>query len=256
MAWAQRTLPYRRIGTIALITILHVGALSWAASLKIYAPSTSPRESILVEFADIMLPEPDPIAPPEPEPEPQRVAPEFDSKPPEPIEAPETPPEPPTSGPVQEPLSEPATKPAVETPNVLTQNATDMDTGMSDRSASEGGSVTDAQIASVIQQLGCQKLRHRPDETCPDRDPFDVAAATEARQAAAPEGAPNSPWAPRDHYAYIRRQVTSSVFNKFNMTPDLFADPQPPGAYNAERIRNGQEPLWSEDMRDGFRKEE
>lgn len=252
MAWAERSLPYRRVGTIALITLLHVGALSWAASLKIYAPSSLPRDSLLVEFADIILPEPepDPIAPPEPEP----VAPEPDPQPPEPTEAVETPPDPPMPNPVQEPLSEPATAVSDETPSVLTQNPTEAAANLSDQSAPEGGAITDAQIAGVLQQLNCQKLRHRPGEICPQTDPFDAAASVASRLQV------------ERVYKYdpdhVSKTVSDKVYEREVQSrlhwpdPDLFADPLPPGAYGAQRIRNGQEPLWSKEMRDGFRKDE
>ena len=61
---------------------------------------------------------------------------------------------------------------------------------------------------------------------------------------------------------YIAKTVGDKIFEaeaaKRFLWPDadLFADPLPPGAYNARRIRNGQEPLWSQDMRDGFRKKD
>ena len=38
------------------------------------------------------------------------------------------------------------------------------------------------------------------------------------------------------------------------MDAALFTEGMAPGAYNAQRIRNGQDPLWDQEMIDGFRK--
>ncbi|MHA7899202.1 MAG: hypothetical protein ACX94B_05010 [Henriciella sp.] len=146
---------------------------------------------------------------------------------------------------------------------ILTQNETAPDGVLAEIAQSlltpgpaQSGSdtrVTPGQLATVIAQSECLELKRQSEATdCPATDPF-VAAMANAKRAIPPERLFADP-------RYIAKTVSDKLFeaeaaNRF-LWPDsdLFADPLSPGANNARRIRNGQEPLWSPEMRDGFRK--
>lgn len=245
--WILRTHAAWRVGGVALI---HAILLGWALTAQLTVQRTAPPESIEIEFAEIeIVPEPEPMPEPEPEPTPE-------------------PPPPPKPEPAVPTLTlAPDLEPDVtpnpsDTPEILTQNVpaelptasapanVDPSPGETDKSSA----VTDAEIASVLQQLHCQKLTHRKDEACPDADPFTASASVAARATVER----NTEW----DYSYRAQTATDKIYEQEVRgrlhwpDRDLFADPMPPGAYDAERIRRGQEPLWSQEMRDGFRKAE
>lgn len=151
-----------------------------------------------------------------------------------------------------------------QTPTVLTQldaasvgpapDPSSAAAGETPSGETSGHAVTPAQIASALEQMHCLKLKRHEEGACPPPDPFAVAMAAAERDIP-PERLFGDP-------RYIAKTVSDKIFeaeaaNRF-LWPDedLFSDPLAPGAYNARRIRNGQEPLWSQDMRDGFRKSE
>jgi hypothetical protein len=114
--------------------------------------------------------------------------------------------------------------------------------------------VSKTQLASVLQLTQCQKLDRETARDCPETDSFDRALALAERSQKPPE--------PARVTFYIERNVLEHAFSQNDRAPhlfpgmdgDLFADPLPKGAYNAEQIRNGLAPLWSKEMKDGFRK--
>ncbi len=116
------------------------------------------------------------------------------------------------------------------------------------------GEVSASQISNALQQAECLNLKRQDEGTCPLEDPFDIALAIQER-GIPPERLAADP-------RYVALSVSDKIFereagNRFHWPDeDMFTDPMAPGAYNARRIRNGQEPLWSQEMRDGFRKEE
>lgn len=200
----------------------------------------------LAEFEPVETETPDPIDPaPEPETDPaQTIPPKTD----------------PAPSPPAEPPRQPAQKP-VEAPSVLTQletaptgqvaaSAESITTGSSDQDAADA--VSAGQVAAVLEKMHCLKLKRHEEGACPPPDPFEVAIAAAERDVP-PESLFGDP-------RYISLSVSDKLFqreaaNRFHWPDeDLFVDPLPPGAYNARRIRNGQEPLWSQEMRDGFRK--
>ncbi len=249
MAWWIGILEYRRRGAIvAGVTMVHVLGLTAILSHVFQTTAPTTRSFLEIELAEI-----EPPPPPDPDPVLQSEAIEVPvQQTPEPLPS-EAPPMPvPTQAPSsQEP---PAVTP--ETQSVLTQldqSATGTLSGQATEMPSIGeseGTVTPAQIASVLKQADCLKLKRHDEDVCPKPDPFAVAIAS-AERAIPPERLFGDP-------RYIAKTVSDKVFeeeaaNRF-LWPDedLFADPMSPGAYNARRIRNGQEPLWSKEMRDGF----
>lgn len=152
---------------------------------------------------------------------------------------------------------EPQTLAETDSRDVLTQIEMDL-LGVQTATARIGqdgdGEVSAGQIASVLQRAECLNLKRRDESTCPPEDPFEIALAIQER-GVPPERLAADP-------RYVSLSVSDKIFqreaaNRFHWPDaDMFEDPMAPGAYNAQRIRNGQEPLWSQEMHGGFRKEE
>ncbi len=246
-----------RIGAVAA---LHLVILYWALMSKRVILSAAPPTSIAIEIVELPTPPPAPAPDPEPEPPPNPTPEPPDKPSPQPVIATPTP-APPTApisnDPETPPAVEPSSRAMPERPTVLTQKdpATAPDAEAAAATPAENAdadTVTPDQMAGVLRQLECQKLTHRTVESCPRTDPF-TAWASNTERARIER---NTDW--------DRSYRSKSVIDKFyerevrERLPwpdeDLFADPMAPGAYNAERIRRGQEPLWSKEMRDGFRK--
>ncbi|MEL7540289.1 MAG: hypothetical protein AAGJ51_05255, partial [Pseudomonadota bacterium] len=112
-------------------------------------------------------------------------------------------------------------------------------------------------VSAVLQSLSCQRLSSHRDEACPQLDPFDVAAASDARQTAAPE-APllRGKYGPKNALERFASQKDRAPYIMPGMSADLFSEGMSPGAYNAQRIREGRSPLWDKEMERGFRRED
>lgn len=243
MYWARWIASNRTIGIVALVAGLHAVALNWALSFKIAPSVTSIPESLVIEFAETAPPPearrdeqhpPDPI----PEPRPALSPPNTDIAP-APERVSDTP-EPSNQAPLLE-----------SSPSVLTQDAPGDDASPASAETGAGDTVSEAQIATVLNLLDCQKLRDHHRDDCSGADHMTAAAAAAERDTVAPR-----PWGAT---TYINKTVMEQVLDReaearLNWPDaDLFAEPMPAGAYNAQRIRDAREPLWSKEMRDGFR---
>ena len=239
MHWARWVSHNRTVGSVALATVLHFAVIAGVLVFDSARPAVTTPESLVIEFAEIELPPPEPIAPVEP----------VDETPPSP---PERPPAEPATVPASTPQSAPSTQGTkTESPSVLTQNAPG-ETRLAESSGGDGtNTVSDAQITNVLKLFDCQKLRDHRGDDCPDADPFTAAAAAAERDTVKPKH-----WADSDFNKTVMEKFLDREANARFHWPDadLFADRMPPGAYNAQRIRDGREPLWSKKMRDGFRK--
>ncbi len=242
MHWVRWVLYHHTVWSFALATMLHLAAIAIVLTFAPTRPMMRAPESLIIEFAEIELAPPPPEVPiepleatPPPEPSPSKSEP-----------APASVARPPTA---PDAINAPSTA-----PNVLTQNTPGDAAPADGETGEETDTVSDAQIANVLKLLGCQKLRDHRDEHCPDADPFTASAAVAERNSVQPKE-----WADSD---YINKPVIEQfyereVLSRFHWPDaDLFTDPMPPGAYNAQRIRDGREPLWNKKMRDGFRKKE
>lgn len=272
MVWVGNTVRLSiaiRTGSVAAI---HFALLAWVLTSKIVIQNTAPTPAISIELVELP-PAPDPA--PEPE---QKVEPELDPEP-EPIPkprakptaarsqaaSPSSPAEPSIGSEFPLEILRSPEAPSPESPAplppalsiiqaqvepTLTPEA-DFTAQLSPTNPGEE-SATPAQIAGALRQLDCQKLTHRKHESCATTDPFTAWASNASRKTVER----NTDW--------DRTFRSKSVIDNFYEREvrdrlhwpdeDLFADPMPPGAYNADRIRRGQEPLWSKEMRDGFRK--
>ena len=237
-----------------IVTAVHVVLAVILLSQKL-APMAPLTPAVLeIELAELA---------PEIESLPEPIVPVLD---PAPIVTEETPqlalsPPEPSSPPPSDPAPTPEAHP-VDSQRVLTQ----MDKAPSGLAPTQSGSaptetptgeisgdpVTPAQIASALKKMNCLKLKRHEEGACQPTDPF-AAAMANAKRAKPPERL-------FEDTPYIYKSVSDKLFEReaaerFNWPDeDLFADPMGEGAYNAWRIRNGQEPLWSKEMRDGFRK--
>lgn len=258
MAWWSNFGRYRSVSILMIVTVAH-GALAAILLSQKLQPMTSYDPDVLdIELAELAPEiEVSPVLPvPRPAPEPAVPAevPPPAAKLADPLPAP-----------TPDPAPTPETQPVEDqSPTVLTQlEAAPSGTVTASNSTAtvetppggtSEGIVTAAQVATALERMHCLKLKRHEEGACAPTDPFEAALANAER--AIPEerlfGDPR----------YVAKSVSDKIFereaaNRFHWPDeDLFADPMAPGAYNARRIRNGQEPLWSQEMRDGFRKSE
>ena len=240
--WARINIQ-RGVWITGLVAVAHMAALSWVLSQRVGMPASPVQEFLEIDFAE--LPSPEPETPPLAEP---AAVPEPDKQ-----DAPEARPDP-------IPDRSIATAPS---PKILTQletkNAATVAPPRSEPvpAVDADQTVDPSVLAAVLQRVDCQRLSHKIDEKCPKLDPFDIAEATLARQTAAP--APNQlvgDYGPKSMLEGFFSQRDSDPFLIPGMDGDLFTPGMAPGAYDAQRIRNGQAPLWSQEMRDGFSKQD
>lgn len=262
MVWDGRILRWQAALRVAAIAAIHLAILSWILTSKFIIQSTSPPIRFSIEIAEL-TPLPEALMPePEPEPEPEPDLPPIppDAPPPDAVSTPPEPaPAPTPAATSSEPLAaqEPLTADTPQHPAVLTHDETPAGSepnaaAPSPSTGSDTDAVTPDQIAGLLKQIECQKLTHRVDESCAYADEFTAWSANTARATVER----NTEW--------DRSFRSRSTIDKFYEREvrgrlhwpdeDLFADPLPPGANDAARIRRGQEPLWSKEMRDGFRK--
>lgn len=233
-------------GIVAGVTLAHAVVLAIVATIPLSSIKTESVAVLNVEFVEAPAaptPEISPIDPPPAKTDPQSQAPPQ-------ITAPE---------PVQ-----PA--PDVERPDSNADGLdilTSLEPGMDDQpmpSASTGASngtsasktIDERQIAQALRLFSCQRLTGARDEDCPKPDPFAVAEALDARQQAAldPQQIPAFNQENAAEQFFSRQKQARHMFP--GMDTDLFGDTLPSGANTASRIREGREPLWSEDMKRGF----
>lgn len=243
IGWVKN-LGQRRFWVIGAVTVVHAVLLVWALTLPMTPSNWTPPNAIEIEFAEARLPDP----PPTPEPPPEPL--------PDPVVAPA-----PRS--VEQEQTAPSSQTPLTTPSVLTQNApTDEGsvaiTAATAQDAADPSEVIDRQtVATVLQSVACQKLTMTRDETCPKLDPFDVADAARARAEAPPSGAALiGDYGPKSMLESFMNQKDRAPFIMPGMSADLFTEGMAPGAYDAQRIRSGREPVWSQEMKDGFTRDD
>lgn len=214
-------------------SVLEIQLADLAPAIDVEPEPTEPLDE---SEATIVAETPPPATQIEPRPAaPQEPAPEAEPQPAEPQ--------------TQTVLTQLDTAPAGLAPAPTSAAAIDAPTG-----ETTGEAVMPAQVASALGQMNCLKLKRHEEGSCPPPDPFEVAIASAERDIP-PERLFGDP-------RYISKTVSDKIFEKEAANrflwpdEDLFTDPMAPGAYNARRIRNGQEPLWSQEMRDGFSKSE
>ncbi|MEL7107871.1 MAG: hypothetical protein AAGJ68_04760 [Pseudomonadota bacterium] len=234
----------RFVWIFGAVALVHTVVFAVFLSFRVYPTPSLDRDFVEIEFADL---EPDPI-----EVMPPEIIPESHSVSETETSAPQNVIEPMVSLPTRPENSEVA-------PPILMQEVPSVDETVvaetpSDADASQGPpSISEAELATVVQSLSCQRLAHRRDEACPKLDPFDVAAASQARREAAPAPAQLvGDFGPKTYLENFLSQEDRDPYLMPGMSGDLFTSTLPSGAYNAQRIRNGQTPLWDKETEAGF----
>lgn len=234
---------HRRVWITGLVALAHAAAFSWILFHRIALPGSIQLETFDVTFAELEpelksepVAAPEPVSLPQPAPAAQPVLPAPE---PPPLTAPQALP----SQPVLTQLE------TVETAEIARQEA-------SPEASSDVLETTELQqIATALQAFDCRRLKSRADERCPKPDPFEMAAASQARQETAPRAALLvGDYGPKSILEGLMSQKDKDPFLFPGMDGDLFSEGMAPGAYNAQRIRNGQAPLWDRKIEDGFRK--
>lgn len=236
------------------VSLFHLLLIVLLLRLSIPGPIESERETVRIEIVERAVDLPQPVTPE------TAVTPQPEQKPPidrnndAVVEAMRRPAEPQTQA--ASVGEAPATALEGIDLDVLSQRADDA--SKSDATASDTGgdipALDEIQLADVLRLASCQKLVQARDPECPETDPFDTALTLAARKGSAA----NSTAIAFDIEENAYEQFFSGQKKNRHMFPgmsaDMFSDPLPPGAHDAERIRNGSEPLWSQKMKDGFTK--
>lgn len=229
---------FGRLAIIAAVTLIHVGVGALFLMIPLPTLKTTDVPAIDVQFAD---PAREPVDLPEPV---------------SPLDAtPRAPPSPRSDSAI--PSSNPSPQTTVTAPEILTQLDASSQPAQDLETAADGVSPLDQeQVAAVLNQMTCAKLARRRDDACPKTNPFDVAEAAAARASREHKGIlmlPDLPMSAMEQFL-AKQNGPGHMFP--GMDADLFADPMAPGAYDAARIRNGDAPLWSEEMKRGFTKKD
>lgn len=236
-----RIIRQRRVWVTGLVALAHVALLSWVLSQSVGNSVSPVLETLDIAFAEVLpLPEPEPELEPEPEPEPVVQ-----------------------EAPLVAPRSDPSVAPAPSPKTVLTQLQSDASPAVAPQTSDPAPpddpapTVDTGALAQVLQRAECQRLSLKAKDDCPKADPFAVAEASMARQGSAPTSAQLAGnYGPKSMLEGFFSQRDNVPYLMPGMDGDLFTAGLAPGAYDAQRIRNGQAPLWSKEMRDGFRKED
>ena len=247
MAWWKGIASARIAWIVVTVTATHVALAAILLSFSVPAPLIADQDVLEITIADFEPPPPEPEPEPEPDPEPPRVA----ETPQASVQSePAPPPSPAQPSPELDVLVQ---RDPADSADIASAQSPTSDTP-SDTPAGDGR-VTPGQVANILAHANCLKLKRHEEGACPPVDPFDAAIAAAERDIP-PEQLYRSD--PR----YVAQTVDDKMFEaeaakRFHWhDEDLFTDPLAPGTYNARRIRNGQEPLWSQEIRDGFTKDD
>jgi hypothetical protein len=227
----------RQVWVTGLVALAHTALLSWVLSQSVGKSASPVQETLDIAFAEVL-----PLPEPEPEPEPEPVI---------------------QKAPLGAPRSNPSVASAPSSKTVLTQLESDTSSIAAPQTSDPAPpnetapTVDPSALAAVLQRAECQRLSFKAKEDCPKADPFAAAVASMGQQAAAPASAQLAgDYGPKSMLEGFFSQRDKVPYLMPGMGGDLFTSGLAPGAYDAQRIRNGQAPLWSKEMRDGFSKED
>ncbi|MEO1642531.1 MAG: hypothetical protein AAFR74_04290, partial [Pseudomonadota bacterium] len=146
----------------------------------------------------------------------------------------------------------PSRSPTAQTDSPLTslieaQDATE--TIISPPSAPEQSELRQAQAIEALKRLDCNRMAKERPLDCPQEDPFVKREIEQARQQSEITLSNLNSFGPSN--AFEAWQANNSGFQPtsiFGEDNSIFIDPMAAGAYNAQRIRNGENPIWDRDI--------
>lgn len=101
-------------------------------------------------------------------------------------------------------------------------------------------------VQMALRRHACRKLTEYRDPTCPKEDPFEkklmLASLRNAPPVVAFDQRELQPGSIVEQMMAANAAPETNL--PFGMTEALFNEPMAPGAYDAQRIQNGQAPLW------------
>lgn len=111
-------------------------------------------------------------------------------------------------------------------------------------------------LTTFAALLNCQNFARRQDAACRDSP-----AAFDPSRRMPDESAITPPqlelrFAGQNRVEYLLSQNKRTPYLMPGMDGDLFTEGLPPGAYNAQRIRNGESPIWSRELERKLKGEE
>ncbi|MEM1037551.1 MAG: hypothetical protein AAGI14_12415 [Pseudomonadota bacterium] len=115
-----------------------------------------------------------------------------------------------------------------------------------------------AQAAEALRRLECAKLSYERREDCPPPDPFAAADAQQRLREQAQETQfsaldPNAYGPKTSIEKWAAKNDDFAPVSLFGEDNSIFLDTMAPGAYNAQRIRNGERPIWDKDIENALR---
>ncbi|MEL8055720.1 MAG: hypothetical protein AAGK66_06180 [Pseudomonadota bacterium] len=115
-----------------------------------------------------------------------------------------------------------------------------------------------AQAAETLRRLECAKLSYERREDCPPPDPFAAADAQQRLREQVQETQfsaldPNAYGPKTSIEKWAAKNDDFAPVSLFGEDNSIFLDTMAPGAYNAQRIRNGERPIWDKDVEDALR---
>ena len=247
-------------------TILHVVVFGIVLSSPRSGPTHEPSTPILITLYE--APEPDLAPEPEPEQEPeQEPAPVPTS-----IETqqPETSAPAPEAHPAQSPQTVTSFTEAPDQTETIVQPPITSDQGPPVQDASTQPTALE-QAASILQRAECNRLGRDERPDCPPSDPFAAAEALQDLQTpkgpiSIPDLQAFGPQGMAESYMSARGWKPSmpgpgsaeglgaiSMINLGSIDNSIFIDPMAEGVYNAQRIRNGQSPIWDKEIEDALK---
>lgn len=242
MHWVGLISRYRHAVAVGIALAGHV--VAGAVILSIPRPAFQGAPTVLPVSLVVLPPQP-----PAPEPEP----PEVDT--PEPVTPLSSPPTPPRNVATTLPVhSDPDPETGDEVIALVPFTAPAPSNDITSDAAEQA-----ARVQQALLRNRCQQLANLNDPDCPDDQRFAAHAPSPAEQLRAANLGPppaqnmieaymarNSGWPSR--MVSVRDGDTlsgQSLIDLGTIDNSIFADPMAPGAYNAQRIRNGDDPIWS-----------
>ena len=229
---------------------VHAIVFVWIAMQKPGPGIVSPPEPVIITLVtDIVLPEPDPeVIEETPEP--------VEQQEPEPVEAQQ--PFPATPKPVQ---TESAQAPLSNVTNLIESpdvSETVVAAPNTEAQSSDQPTTNLAQAAETLRRLECAKLSYKRREDCPPPDPFAAADAQQRLREPAQANRfsaldPNAYGPKTSIEKWAAKNDDFAPVSLFGEDNSIFLDTMAPGAYNAQRIRNGERPIWDKDIEDALR---